>query len=337
MPYKLVIANHSFHDLLPEYGGRLEEEGIEFVDLHSLVLPQDLPDLMTPLEGCQAVCVNGKLPGDDDFFARVPELEHIAIPAIGYDLIDLDAATRAGVVVTNCPAPEVIESVADQAFALILSVARQLPQHRESLQKGVWIRGIGTTVWRKTIGIMGLGRIGKGVARRARGFDMRILATDPVHDEAFADQCGVEYVAFESLLEQSDFVVLCLPGGAENENIIGREALARMKPTASLINVTRFNLVDDDALVEALESGRIAGAGIDAIKFPPELSAPIYRFENALCLPHLGNRTREALAGTAEMTIRHIVDVKEGRRPGQVLNPEVYERGFRGKSLETAP
>jgi lactate dehydrogenase-like 2-hydroxyacid dehydrogenase len=328
MTYRLLNVSSSFHDALPWMRERLEPEGIEVTSkvLYSL---EEFEQITQIISQFNALCTWGGTPLSAEFLQRATQLEIIAHFGIGFDGADLEAATRRGIVVTNCPDTATIESVAELAWGMALSLARQIPESVARARSGAYERGIGKSMWRKTLGVVGLGRIGKAVARRAIGFEMRTLAFDQFHDSEFAERYGVQYVDLDSLLAQSDYVVLCLPGSLENESIIDRRRLALMKPTAYLINVARYKLIDGRALREALNNGRLAGAGLDFYGDDEEEEKAgkesIFRFDQVHCTPHLGNRTHEGVQGTCELVADQISAFKQGRKPPHILNPEVWE------------
>ncbi|MGQ4806673.1 Hydroxypyruvate reductase [Candidatus Entotheonellaceae bacterium PAL068K] len=264
------------------------------------------------------------LPVTATVLAQTPQLKAIAIRGVGYDSVDIDAATlrRLPVVV----APGFTESVADYVFGLMLAVARQVTRADRLLRDGRWEVLVSTNVFRKTLGIVGLGRIGKAVARRARGFAMPILATDVVQDGAFAQQHGVTYVRLEELLQQADFVSINAPLQRQTRHLIDARALRLMKPTAFLINTARGDLVDEAALLTALRQGQLAGAGLDVFQDEP-LQHPDFReLDNVVLSPHLAAYSREGLRETGVLAARAVLTVLEGGRPNPavLVNPEVY-------------
>jgi phosphoglycerate dehydrogenase-like enzyme len=205
----------------------------------------------------------------------------------------------------------------------MLAVARQIPFHHQAIQEGRPDRGIGVSVWRKTLGIVGLGNIGKAVARRASGFEMRILATTRHPDEGFNRRYGIEVAALDRLLKESDFVSLHLRLNAETSGLIGERELALLKPSAILVNTARQQLVDEAALTKALLENRLAGAGLDD---PPSLpQSPLLGLPNVVCSPHLGNRALEGMRAVFQAAVQDAVAVLNGRRPKYLLNPEVYD------------
>jgi D-3-phosphoglycerate dehydrogenase len=256
--------------------------------------------------------------------ARTPQLKVIAIRGVGYDSVEIEAATARGIPVVV--APGFTESVADYVFGLMLGVARQIARADRVVRGGRWEVLVSTNIARKTLGIIGLGRIGKAVARRAQGFDMPVLATDVMQDEAFARQHGVTYVGLEELLRRADIVSVHAPLYRETRLLIDAAALRLMKPTAFLINTARGDLVDEAALAVALQEGRLAGAGLDVFHDEPLRHSPLVGLDNVVLSPHLAAYSREGLRDTGVMAARAVIAVLEGGRPDPavVVNPEVY-------------
>ena len=257
--------------------------------------------------------------------AQTPRLKVIALRGVGYDSVDVAAATARGIPVAV--APGFTDSVADYVFGLLLAVARQVAQADRLVRERRWEVLVSTNVAGKTLGIIGLGRIGKAVARRARGFDMPVLATDVVQDEAFAASHGVRYVALEELLRQSDVVSINAPLQGDTRHLIDAKALAAMKPTAYLINTARGDLVDEAALAEALQAGRLAGAGLDVFHDEPLQDSPLRGLDNVVLSPHLAAYSREGLRETGVLAARAVLAGLAGWRPdaAQWVNPEMDE------------
>ena len=252
---------------------------------------------------------------------KVPRLKVIALRGVGYDSVDVSAATARGIPVAV--APGFTDSVADYVFGLLLAVARQVAQADRVVRGGRWEVLVSTNIAGKTLGIIGLGRIGKAVARRARGFDMPILATDVVQDEAFAAAHGVEYVTLEELLRRADMVSINAPLQGDTRHLIDAQALASMKPTAYLINTARGDLVDEAALAAALRAGRLAGAGLDVFHDEPLQDSPLRGLDNVVLSPHLAAYSREGLRETGVLAARAVLAVLAGGRPdgAQWVNP----------------
>ncbi|MBI2502981.1 MAG: hypothetical protein HYW07_07070 [Candidatus Latescibacteria bacterium] len=258
----------------------------------------------------------------NELMARHPSLQVYAIAASGYDWLDVEEATRQGVLVTNSLPREGAEVVADLAWGLLLAAARQLPHHHRLIQQGDHSRGIGVSVWGKNLGIVGLGRIGQAMARRARGFEMRVLAAAPRPDQAFAAAHGVEVVELDELLRQSDFVSLHARLNDQTRGLLGAPELALMKTGAILINTARRELVAEVALEAALLAGRLGGAGLDDPPSRPD--SPLLHLPGVVFAPHLGNRAHEGIHAVFRGALEGALDALEGRRPAWVVNPEVY-------------
>jgi D-3-phosphoglycerate dehydrogenase / 2-oxoglutarate reductase len=264
------------------------------------------------------------LPLTDHVLAHLGKLKIIAIRGVGYDSVDIPAATARGILVIV--APGFTDSVADYTFALMLAVTRQVALADRLVRAGRWEVLVSTNICGKTLGIIGLGRIGKAVARRARGFDMMVLATDVVHDEAFAQQYGVMYLPLPELLQRADIVSINAPLSRDTRHLIDAQALRLMKPTAFLINTARGGLVDEHALAAALRDGRLAGAGLDVFHQEPLQHNLFQGMDNVVLSPHLAAYSREGLRETGLLAAQGVVAVLEGKRPhpAVIVNPEVY-------------
>jgi glyoxylate reductase len=249
--------------------------------------------------------------------------------AVGYNNIDVAAATARGILVTNTPGV-LTECTADLAWALILGVARRVAEGDVEMRAGRFpgwgpLYMLGGDVTGTTLGLIGPGRIATAVARRAKGFAMQILyhGRRPCHE---LEALGAEAVSFDRLLAESDFVSLHVPLSAETRHMIDAAALARMKPTAYLINTSRGPVVDEKALVEVLKAGTIAGAGLDVYEDEPLMAPGLAGCGNALLLPHLGSATLGTRAAMSRIAAENLVAVLEGRRPPNLINPEAWNR-----------
>jgi phosphoglycerate dehydrogenase-like enzyme len=253
---------------------------------------------------------------------------------VGYDAIDLKAATAHDVAVTTTPGTLEF-AVADHVFGMILNLAHHIGQDDRAIRRGEWRPLWGVDVWRKTLGVAGLGRIGKMVVQRACGFEMRVLAYDPYPDVAFAEANGVELVSFEDLLRRSDFVTLHMPLQPDTARLINEGTLALMKPSAFLINAARGGVVDEDALYDALANHRIAGAGLDVRAVEPPTDNRFAEFENVVLTPHDSGSTDGRRVACSSMAAGSVLSVIRGERPAGLLNPEVWpslERRLRSLS-----
>jgi lactate dehydrogenase-like 2-hydroxyacid dehydrogenase len=265
-----------------------------------------------------------------EVLAQAPKLRAISNVGVGYDNLDLAACTARRIPATTA-AGVVEETTADLAFALLLAAARRVVEGDRYVREGHWQRWQWELLWGadvhgKTLGLVGFGHIGQAMARRARGFNMRILyyTRHPVAEDV-ERALGAEYAALETLLGQSDFVSLHVPLTPDTRHRISGEELALMKPTAILINTARGAVVDEEALVEALERGQIAGAGLDVFEQEPHVHPTLPKLRRAVLAPHIGSGTAETRAAMARFAAQNLLDLLDGRRPATLINPEVFE------------
>jgi D-3-phosphoglycerate dehydrogenase len=252
-------------------------------------------ELLPALAEVEAVLVRSATKMDAEAIAAAKNLKVIARAGVGLDNVDVPAATQAGVMVVNAPTSN-ITSAAELAVGLLLSTARNIAPANEALKGGAWKRSKygGVELLDKKVGIVGFGRIGQLVAERLKGFGVEILAYDPYVSAQRAGQLGAQLVSLDELLEQSDFISVHLPKTPETVGLIGKEALAKVKPTVRIINAARGGIVDEEALAEALREGRVAGAGIDVFAKEPTTESPLFEHESVVVTPHLGASTEEA-------------------------------------------
>ncbi|MCD6380931.1 MAG: phosphoglycerate dehydrogenase [Candidatus Odinarchaeota archaeon] len=265
---------------------------------------------------------------DGEVMDGCERLRLIARHGIGIDNIDLKAATERGIIVTYTPQAN-SESVADFTIGLMISLSRKIIKANNDTKSGniKVTEYIGTEVYKKTLGVIGLGAVGSRVAKRAKGFDMRVLAYDPYASKEVAGKLGVELVDKDYLLKESDFVTLHVPLTPETKGMIGERELKLMKETAFLINTSRGGVVDERALHKALEEGWIAGAALDVyVKETPDPDNPIVKLEGTITTPHIAAYTMEALCRMGMMITEDIMKFLNGERPINVANPEVFER-----------
>lgn len=253
------------------------------------------------------------------------KLKIITKHGAGVDNIDVETASRRGIVVTNAPGTN-SDAVADLTVGLFVSLARNIPFADHSVKEGGWSRIVGVQVNGKVLGIIGLGQIGKRVAKRMSGFDMRILAYDIVKNEALAKKLGVTYLALDEILTESDFISIHVPLNASTRRMIGERELGLMKKTAFLVNISRGDIVDEEALYRALKDGRIRAAALDVFFHEPPRKSPLLNLDNVISTPHMGAYTYEALREAGMVCVRDIVDALRGRHPRFVVNPEVLKK-----------
>ncbi len=272
---------------------------------------------------------------DEDLLASAPRLRVIANYAVGFDNIDLAAATRRGIAVTNTP-DVLTAATADMAFALLLAVSRRVVEGHALVRAGEWrgwapLQLLGGQVSGATLGLIGLGRIGRAVAQRARAFDMTVMywnrtRLSPEEEE----RLGVKYAPVDAVLEQSRFVSLHVAATPETRHLIDARALKLLGPSGYLINTARGTVVDERALVTALRQGVIAGAGLDVYEHEPRLTPGLAEFPNVVLAPHLGSATLETRSAMGNLAVDNLLAALAGEVPKNVLNPEVYSgKGMR--------
>jgi glyoxylate reductase len=267
---------------------------------------------------------------DEEFLgAAGPQLKVVANYAVGFDNIDLDACTRHGVLA--CNTPEVLtETTADTAFALMMAAARRIAEGDRFLRSGTpWIWGplmmLGQDIHHATLGIVGFGRIGQALARRARGFAMRILYHDTYRPAELERELGAEYRDLDDLLRESDFVSLHTNLTPQTRHLINAERLAMMKSTAILVNTSRGPVVDEQALAHALERGQIFAAGLDVFEREPDVHPDLLACDNAVLIPHLGSATVNTRLAMADLAVDNLLAALDGRLPPTPLNPQARE------------
>ena len=297
------------------------------VDVKRGLKPQELMDVLGDYE---ALIVRSETQVTSEVIQAGERLQVIARAGIGVDNIDLKAATSMGIAVVNAPTGNTV-AAAEHTLALILSLARNVPQAHQSLKQGKWERStfMGIEVRNKTLGIIGLGRVGSEVARRAQSFGMSLIAYDPFVAPDYARILGVELVPMEKLLSDADFVTIHTPLGAGTHHLIGSRELAMMKPGARLVNVARGELIDDEALIKALDQEKLAGAALDVFSQEPPGESPVVHHPKVVVTPHLGASTREAQREVAIEVAEQVMAVLRGEPARNTVNapflpPEVH-------------
>jgi D-3-phosphoglycerate dehydrogenase len=312
---RVLITTTSFMETPGAHHDLLGEQGYESLTARGPLNEEQMIDLVGDVDGI--IC------GDDAITRKViekalPKLKVVSKYGIGVDRIDLEAARELGVPVTYTPGVNEV-TVAEHVFGLMISLARNIPQENKWVKEGLWKKITGHELWGKAMGIIGMGRIGKQVARRALAFEMKVLGCDPIWDDPFCQQHSVgRCLMAEELLRQADFVTLHMNLTPENRYFISGERLQLMKPTAYLVNCARGGLVNTADLLEALKKGRIAGYAADVLEHePPDSNDPLVRcgLENVILTPHIGSRTYESVVRQATMAVKNLVAVLKGERP----------------------
>jgi glyoxylate reductase len=318
--------------ILPDAGMDALRQAESAGEIELAVWPDELPPgpeaLAELLHGCEGAITLVTDPIGAELLDAEPQLKVISNFAVGFDNIDVDAATERGVVVCNTPGV-LTETTADLAWALLMAAARRVVEGADYVRAGKWLTWgptllMGADVHHATLGVVGFGRIGKEVAKRGRGFEMRILAFDAYPDEEAAQALGVTFVDLDTLLAESDFVTLHTTLNEETHHLIGADQLRGMKRTAILINAARGPVVDTEALVEALRGGQIGGAALD-VTDPEPIPAdhPLVSMPNVVIVPHIASASVATRNKMAEMAANNLLAALKGERPAHIVNPEV--------------
>ena len=317
---KVLVTRAVLPEVVEQLSARFE------VEHNAADHPWPPEELARRLEGKHAAMATVMDRFDEAILARCPDLKVIANIAVGYNNIDVPACTKRGIRVTNTPGV-LDDTTADLTWALLMAAARRTSEGDAYVRAGEWKTAfgvqffLGQDVHHATLGIIGMGRIGQAIARRARGFDMRILYNNrsrlPEADEA---KLGATWVERDRLLAESDFVLAMAPYSPATHHLIGAAEIAKMKPTAILVNAARGGIVDDAALVEALRSGRIAGAGLDVFEGEPRLHPGFLELRNVAMTPHIGSASRATRLNMCRTAAENLTAVLEGRTPPNPVN-----------------
>ena len=311
--YRVLIASRSFGPNCPQALEQMRAAGCTLV-LNELGRAPSEAELLERIADID-VLISGTEPVTAAVLAAAPRLKVIAKHGVGYENIDLDAARARGIPVAVAGSA-IADSVADMAMALLLAVARHIPQGDRSVRAGEWRRLVGVELRGKTLGIVGLGQIGKGLCRRAAGFGLHVIAHDLYPDHRFAQQWDVRYLPLDDLLAAADFVSLHAPLTPATRHLIDAGALGRMKRGAYLINTARGELVDEAALAAALRDGWLAGAALDVFTAePPERESPLLGLDNVVLAPHSAGQTDDGLRRMGEITAENALRVLRGEEP----------------------
>lgn len=321
MKAKILVAREVFPEVLDRLRQHFE------VDDNQADVVLGVEGLKQRLADKSGVLTAATDPVTAEVIAAAPQLKAVCNFAVGYNNIDLAACTRAGVMATNTPGV-LDDTTADLAWALLMATARRLPAAERWLRNGEWkgwqfIQWLGSDVHHATLGILGMGRIGQTVARRALGFDMKVIyhnRTPLAADQEAAIRAS--WVDKQTLLREADFLVLLLPYSPATHHTIGAAELALMKPTAHLINVARGGIVDDEALISALRQRRLSGAGLDVFEGEPKFNPGYLELDNVALTPHIGSSSRATRMAMAMTATDNLIAALSGQRPPNLLNPE---------------
>jgi glyoxylate reductase len=319
---------------------RIYPEAVEYLAAHCEVDYEGTDrgltaeELLARLKGKQAVVSQLIDKFSADVIDRLEGIRIIANVAVGFDNIDVPAATRKGILVTNTP-DVLTDTTADFAFALLMAAARRVVEGHLHIHSGNWTRWsidllVGHDVHHRTLGVFGMGRIGQAVARRARGFSMRVIYNDAARaSDAIERELQLEFVPKEQLLREADFITLHVPLLDSTRKLIGEPELRLMKRSAILVNTSRGPVVDEAALAQALTEHWIAGAGLDVFENEPHVHPQLLRLDNVVLAPHIASASIDTRREMSMLACRNAVAALEGRRPETLLNPELWDAGKR--------
>ena len=316
---KILITPRSFASTSDKPMKMLTEKGYE-IQLNDIGRPYKKEEMLNLVSD-----IDGIIMGIDELSAEIIEkankLKVISRYGTGFDNIDINMATNKKIIVTNTPTANV-DAVADLTFGLILSLARRIPEADKKTKSGKWEKIIGKSVWKKTLGIIGLGKIGRQVVKRARGFKMNILVYDLIKDKKFAPRYGIKYVNLEKLLQKSDYITIHIPLNDATRGIISYKELGKVKKEAFLINSSRGGIVDEQALYKALRNNQLRGAALDVYSNEPPVESPLKELDNVILTPHIGAYTEEAIENMGIQAAQNLIDVLEGRKPKNRVQKE---------------
>jgi lactate dehydrogenase-like 2-hydroxyacid dehydrogenase len=324
---RILVTRATFPEVIEQLRGRFYVEDNQADDA-----PLSGDELRRRLADKEGVLSTGSDRIDAAVLDAAPRLKAVCNNAVGYNNIDLAACSERGILATNTPGV-LDETTADTAWALLMAAARRITEAERWLRAGNWKEGwkhdrlLGQDVHHATLGIIGMGRIGQAIARRARGFSMRVLYHNRNRaPKAVEKALGAKYASLEKLLKESDFLSLNLPYSPEARHLIGARELALMKPTAVIINAARGGIIDDAALIQALKERRIAAAGLDVFEGEPKFNPGFLELDNVALVPHIGSATRATRVAMVKLAVKNLTVALSGRRPPSLLNPEAWPK-----------
>jgi D-3-phosphoglycerate dehydrogenase len=312
MTYKVLVATRSFGTTSEKPWQVLADAGVELVkaDMSQPMTEERLIDLIADVDGA----IVGVVPMTAEVLDQASALRVVSMHGVGVDHIDLKTAVAKGIIVANCPGSN-DQAVADLTIGLMVAIARRILFVDRELRRQKWGRHCGSELWRKTLGLVGLGHIGRGVAKRAQGFEMNVLVYDPYVEPKEVEGLGATLTSFEEVVARSDFLSLHAVLNNETENMIGADQFETMKNTAFLINTSRGGLVDEAALYRALTNGQLAGAALDAFVEEPPWGSPLLDLDNVILTPHMGAHTNEAIERVGVVAAQNIVHALQTGEP----------------------
>ena len=322
---KILVARAIF----PEALAKLEESfEVRSNQTDQVFTPEELQKELASVVGA---LVAGSERIDASALANAKNLKIVANISVGYNNFDVPAMTAAGVMATNTP-DVLTDTTADFGFALLMATARRITESEHWVRNGHWDKWsivnnpLGMDLHHSTIGIIGMGRIGQGIAKRALGFDMNVIYHNRSRlSESDEKACGAKYVSKEELLKTADHVVLVLPYTAENHHTIGAKEIALMKPTATLINIARGGIVDDAALAQALKENKIFAAGLDVFEGEPSVHSELLQLSNVVLAPHIASATEKTRRAMVDLAIDNLRTALAGKKPPSLINTELFK------------
>lgn len=322
---KKIVSFFGEHSEIFDELNRRAEEYAASLDLEYRWVPQkpfSEESVIRELQNADAGIIDIE-PYGDPIFSQIKDQTKLLVRfGVGFDKVDLKAASANGIAVARTTGANTT-GVAEMALTLMLSCKRRIPKYQQRIKAGEWVKDIGHEIIGGTVGIVGYGSIGRRLAKLLSGFDCRILAYDPYPRKEIMEADGVELVTLEELFKESDAVSIHVPYTKETHHMVNKEVLAMMKPTAVIVNTARGNIIDEDALYEALKEGQIAGAGIDVFAQEPlPVESPLLTLENAVLTPHMSSQTVESLWNIYKMAIDISADFFAGKDSPHILNPD---------------
>ena len=322
---KILVARAIF----PEALAKLEESfDVRSNQSDKILTPEELQKALSEVQGA---LVAGSERIDAAALSEAKNLKVVANISVGYNNFDVPAITAAGVMATNTP-DVLTDTTADFGFALLMATARRITESEHWVRAGKWDQWsivnnpLGMDLHHSTVGIIGMGRIGQGVAKRALGFGMKVIYHNRSRLSPEDEQvCGASYVSKEELLRTSDHVVLVLPYTAQNHHTIGAQEIAMMKPTATLINIARGGIVDDVALAHALQTGKIFAAGLDVFEGEPKVHPDLLKCSNIVLAPHIASATEKTRRAMVDLAVENLRAALDGKKPPSLINNEVFK------------
>jgi gluconate 2-dehydrogenase len=322
---KVLVARAIFPDLL----AKLEESfDVRSNQVDQVLTPEELQKELASADGA---LVTGSERIDASSLANAKNLKIVANISVGYNNFDVPAITAAGVMATNTP-DVLTETTADFGFALLMATARRVTESERWIRDGKWDKWsivtnpLGMDLHHTTLGIIGMGRIGQGIAKRALGFGMNVIYHNRSRlPDANEKACAAKYVSKEELLRTADHVILVLPYTAENHHTIGKQEIALMKPTATLVNIARGGIVDDLALAQALKEKKIFAAGLDVFEGEPIVNPELLKLSNVVLAPHIASATEKTRRAMVDLAVSNLRAALDGKKPPSLINAEVLK------------